>query len=53
MKVKNSIIGQCENKAQAIRNMSNGYITQNTLLHITSTQDCILIVDKKAAKLIK
>ena len=55
MKAKKIVLlASGENKAQAIRNMSNGYInTKHPASILQAHRDCILIVDKKAAKLIK
>ncbi|MCK9268714.1 MAG: 6-phosphogluconolactonase, partial [Alkaliphilus sp.] len=55
MKAKKIILlASGENKAEAIKNMTNGYINTNHPASILQAhRDCILIIDKDAAKLIK
>lgn len=55
MKAKKVILlASGENKAQAIKNMTNGYInTRHPASILQAHRDCILIIDKDAAKLIK
>ncbi|HZX21271.1 MAG TPA: glucosamine-6-phosphate deaminase [Clostridia bacterium] len=54
MKAKRVVLlASGENKAQAIRDMTNGYINTNHPASILQAhRDCILIIDKDAAKLI-
>lgn len=55
MKAKKVVLlASGENKARAIRDMTNGYINTNHPASILQAhRDCILIIDKDAAKLIK
>lgn len=54
MKAKKVVLlASGENKAEAIKNMTNGYInTQHPASILQAHRDCILIVDNEAAKLI-
>ena len=55
MKAKKIVLlASGENKAKAIKNMTNGYINTNHPASVLQAhRDCILIIDKDAAKLIK
>lgn len=55
MKAKKVIlIASGENKAQAIKDMTNGYInTSHPASILQAHRDCVLIIDKDAAKLIE
>lgn len=55
MKAKKVVLlASGENKAEAIKNMTNGYInTKHPASILQAHRDCILIIDKEAAKLIR
>lgn len=55
MKAKKVVLlASGQNKAQAIKDMTNGYInTKHPASILQAHRDCILIIDKDAAKLIK